>query len=138
MKKNFSSLSAECGEKKFSPLKWQILQIFTDKFNAYLKFAGNIIEVSDRWRNGIRCWWHAVGEWFQPQYGSFFFVKNPVNAVKRNFSTLNSTQILQKFTAFTAFSAKRCGCFAVKKVFSPLFTANLTLFFDKTSTRVSL
>ena len=55
-------------------------------------------------------------------YGSFFFVRNPVNAVKK---------------LFTAFNAKRCGRFAMKKVlfFSPRFNANLTLFFDETSTR---
>ena len=61
-----------------------------------------------------------------------FFVRNPVKAVKKNVSTLKS----QKFTAF---NTKRCGCFAVKKTFfSPLFTANLTLFFGPTSTREGL
>ena len=68
-----------------------------------------------------------------------FFVRFPVKAVKKNFSPQNSTQFLQKFTAFSAFNAKRCGRFAVKKIFfSALFTANLTLFFDKTSIRVAL
>ena len=70
---------------------------------------------------------------FETLYGSFFFVRIPVDAVKKN-----STQFLQKFTAFSAFNAKRCGRFAVKKVFSPLFTANLTLFFVKTSTRATV
>ena len=50
-------------------------------------------------------------------YGSFFFVRITVNAVKKNFSPQNSTQFLQKFTAFSVFNAKRCGRFAVKKVF---------------------
>ena len=129
-KKNFTATSKKLW-KKISQLKSKILQIFTAKFNAYLKFTGNIIDVSDRWRSGIRSWWHAVGEWFEPLYGSFFFGRNPVNAVKK-ISTLNSTQISQKFTAFIAFNAKRWGRFAVKKnFFSPLFTTNFTLFLIK-------
>ena len=49
-----------------------------------------------------------------------------MNAVKKKISPLKA----QKF------NAKRCGCFAVNKVFfSPVFTANLTLFLDQTSTR---
>ena len=75
MKKNFSPLPAECGEKKISLLKSQILQIFTAKFKAYLKFAGNIIDVSERWRSGIGSWRHEGDKWFEPVYGSFFFVK---------------------------------------------------------------
>ena len=37
--------------KKKLPLKLQILQIFTAKFNAFIKLTGNIIEVSNRWRS---------------------------------------------------------------------------------------
>ena len=85
--------------KKRSPLKSQILQILTANFNAYLKFTGIIIQIGDRWRIEIRSCWHAGGERFEPVYGSFVFLKNPVNALK-NF-------------------------------FSPLFAANLTLFFDQ-------
>ena len=67
--KKFSPLPAECGEKKFSPLPAECgeKKIFTAKtanltnihranFNAYLIFTGNIIEVSDRWRSGLRSW----------------------------------------------------------------------------------
>ena len=61
----------------------------------------------------------------------FIFVRNPLDAGKTKFSPLN-LQIVQKFTAF---NDKRCGRFAVN-FFSPLFTANLTLFFNQTSTRV--
>ena len=152
MKKNFSALPAECGEKKiftatsrmrlkkifhryqqnavkknFSPLKFQTLQILTANINAYLKFTSNIIKLSERWRSGIRRQWHAGGQRFEPVYGCYFFVRNPVNAVKKNFSPLKTAnltkihrlkpQILQKTTAFNAFNAKRCGRFAVKKVF---------------------
>ena len=131
--KNFSLLPAECGEKNFltatsrmrlkkiSPLKSQLWQIFTAYFNAYLKFTGNTIEVIDRWRSGIGSWSHTGGELFEPVYGSFFFVWNPVNAVKI-FCRLYS-QILQRFTALTAINAKRCERFAVKNFFhrySPL------------------
>ena len=81
MKENFSPLQAGCGEKKFSPLpaecgekKFSLLPaecgektFFTAKianltnihratFNAYLKFTGNIIELSDRWCSGLRSW----------------------------------------------------------------------------------
>ena len=31
-----------------------MLQILTAKINAYLKFAGNIIQVSETWRSGIK------------------------------------------------------------------------------------
>ena len=121
--KNYSPLPVECGEKIFSPRPPECCEekIFTAKIAnlklSYLKFTRNIFEVSDRWLFWLRSWWHAGGEWFEPVYGSFFFVTKPVNAVKRNFSPLNSTQIFQKITAFTAFNAKRCGRFAVKKVF---------------------
>ena len=118
-KKIFHRYQQNAVKKIFSALKSQILQIFTAKLNACLKFAGNIIEVSERWRSGIRSLWHAGGTWFAPLY-VFFLVRNTANAVKKNFSPQNSTQFLQKFTAFSAFNTKRCGRFAVKKVF---FTA---------------
>ena len=38
--------------KKNSTLKLQILQIFTAKFNTYLKFTWNIFKVSDILRSG--------------------------------------------------------------------------------------
>ena len=47
----------------------------------------------------------------------FIFCKNSGECGEKNFSTQNSTQFLQKFTAFSAFNAKRCGRFAVKKIF---------------------
>ena len=67
----------------------QILQIFTASLNDYLKFTGNIIEVRDRWRRGIRRCWHAGGERFEPVYGRFLYLRNPVEAVKKIFTTKN-------------------------------------------------
>ena len=150
MKQNFSPLQEGCGETKFSPLPAECgeKKIFTARianltnihranFNACLIFTGNIIALSDRWPSGLRKWWHAWGRGSNP-CTAVFFVRIPVKAVKKNFSPQNSTQFLRKFSAFSAFNAKRCGRFAVKKVFfSPLFTANLTIVFDKTSTRGS-
>ena len=131
--KKISPLPAQCGEKKFftatSRMRWKkfftakianLTNIHRANFNAYLIFTGNIIEVSDRWRSGLRSWWHAWGR--GSNHGSFVFVRIPVNAVKKKFSTQNSTQFLQKFTAFSAFNAKRCGRFAVKNV---IFCQNL-------------
>ena len=138
MKENFSPLPAECGEKKFFTAKIaNLTNIHRANFNAYLIFTGNIIEVSDRWRSGLRCWWHAWGRGSNPCTAVSFLEDFRWMRWKKKFSPQNSTQFLQKLIAFSAFNAKRCGRFAVKKVFfSPLVTANLTLFFVKTSTRV--
>ena len=62
-------------------------------------------------------------------YGSFFFVRIPVNAVKKSFSPQNSTLFLQKFTAFSAFNAKRCGRFAVNKVFFHRYSPLILYYF---------
>ena len=69
MKENFSPLQAGCGEKNFSPLPAEcdekkffaakisnLTNIYRANFNAYHIFTGNIIEVSDRWRSGLRSW----------------------------------------------------------------------------------
>ena len=101
VKKIFSSLPAECAEKKL-----QIFLIFAAIFNACLKFTGNIINVCERLRSGIKSCRHAGGARFETVYGSFF--------CKECGEKIISPQILQKFTAF---NAKICGHFAVKKVF---------------------
>ena len=55
--KKFSPLPAECGEKKFFTANIaNLTKIYRSNFNAYLIFTGNIIAVSDRWRNGLRSW----------------------------------------------------------------------------------
>ena len=105
--KNFSAVPAECVETKFLPLLAECEEkiFFTAKisnitniqglnFNANFEFRGNIIEVSDRWRIGIRSCWHAGGEKLEPMYGNFFFVGNPVNMVKKIFSPLETAKIL--------------------------------------------
>ena len=52
---NFSPLPAECGEKKFFTAKIVNLTFFhRANFNSYLIVTGNIIELSDRWRSGLR------------------------------------------------------------------------------------
>ena len=71
-KKNFHRYQQNAVKKKFSQLKLQTLQIFTANFITYLKFTWNFIAVSDRWRSGIRTWWHAGSQWFEAMYGSFF------------------------------------------------------------------
>ena len=49
---------------------------------------------------------------------------------RNKFPPVKKHKSYKKFTAFNAFNAKRCGRFVVKNVFfSPLFTANFTLFF---------
>ena len=118
--------------KKFSPLKLQILQTFTAKFNAYRKFTWKIIKVKERWRSGIRSCWHVGGDRFEPIYGSFFFCKKSgecdeffVTAKNHN-SYKNSPHSM----------LKDGGALRWRKFFPPLSTANLTLFFDQTSTRV--
>ena len=67
VKKNFSPLPAECGEKKFFTAKIENLtNIYRSNFNAYLIFTWNIIEVSDRWHSGLRSWSHAWGRGSNP------------------------------------------------------------------------
>ena len=126
MEKIFSALPAECSEKNFSPLPAQfgekkltakianLTNIHRANFNTCLEFTGNIIEVSDKCRRGIRSCWHAEGERFKPVYGSFFFVSNPVNAVKKIFSPLKTAK-------FTAFNAKKMRALCCEKSF--FFTA---------------
>ena len=80
----------------------------------------------------MRGCWHAGGERCQPVYGSFFFGRNPVNAVKKVF--------ISKIRKSSPHSTlKDAGALRWEKFFfAPLFTANLTLFFDQTSIRDSL
>ena len=67
VKKNFSPLPAECGEKKFFTAKIaNLTNIHRANFNAYLIFTENIIECSDRWRSGLRSWWYALGRGANP------------------------------------------------------------------------
>ena len=65
--KNFSPLPAECGEKKFFTAKLaNLTNIHRADFNAYPISTGNIIVASDRWRTGLRSWWHAGGRGSNP------------------------------------------------------------------------
>ena len=57
--KKIQSYQQNAVKKFLSHLKSQTLQIFTANFITYLKFTWNFIAVSDRWRSGIRTWWHA-------------------------------------------------------------------------------
>ena len=99
--------SVECNEwgKKeiIHRSKHQILQnvnafVFITFIESDLNSQKNNNTVSDRWRCGIRSFWHAGDERFEPVYGSFLFVRNPVNAVEEKFPHWK-LQILQKFTA---------------------------------------
>ena len=112
VKKNFQRY--QDAVKKILPLKLQILQIFTAKFNAYLKFTWSSIEESDRWRSGIRSCWHVGGERTEPVSGSFFCKKS---------GELFHRYIPQILQNFISFNGKTCGHFAVKRAFhrySPL------------------
>ena len=115
--RKFFTATSRTRWKKLSPLKLQILQIFTPNFNAYLKFRGNIIEVSDRRRSGIRSCWHAGGENFEPMYGSF--LEEIAECGENKFSMLKTAN-LTKIHRFQRIQRWRCGRFAVKKV---VFTA---------------
>ena len=125
-KKN-SSLPEECGDKKFSMLPGrspQFLQIFTAKFNAYHKFTGNIIEVSDRWRSGVKSCWQSCRRWkVRTRVRQFIFVRNPVNARNNIFSTKNH----KTYKMSPHSTLKDAGG---EKVFvSRLFAANHTFLF---------
>ena len=88
-KKNFSPLPAECGERKFFTAKIaNLTNINNANFNAYLIFTGNVVEVRDRWRSGLRGSWNAWEESFEPLELRFFFVRKLVIAVKKIFSPL--------------------------------------------------
>ena len=137
VKKNFHRYQQNAVKKNFSPLKPQISQIFTSLISTLILYSQEI---------SLKYVTHGVSDYegddtheveVRTLVLQFLFCKNSGECGKKNYSPQNSTQFLQKFTAFSAFNAKRCGRFAVKKVFfSPLFTANLKLFFDETSTRV--
>ena len=93
VKTKFSPLPAECDEKKIFTAKIAILtNIHRANFIAYLKFTANIFEVSDRWRSGIRSCWLARGQRFETCTAVSFFVRNPVNAVKKIFSPLKTAK----------------------------------------------
>ena len=78
VKENFSPLPAECGEKKFTatcrmrwkkflPLQYQILQIFTALISTLILYSQEIpLVVSDRWRSGLRSWCPAGGRGSNP------------------------------------------------------------------------
>ena len=127
-KKSFYRYQQNAVKKFFTANIANLTNIRCANFNAYLKFTGNIIDASDRWRSGIRSCWHPGGE-VRTRVRQFLFCKKSGECGEKKISP-------QKFTPF---NAKRCGCFAVKNVFfSPLFTGNLTVFFYHTSTRVRL
>ena len=93
--------------------------LLSNVYSIWFKFTRNAKVVSDSWGSGVSSWRHAGGQRIEPVRGRFFFCKNTENAVKKNNSP--------RFTAFTAFTAKRCKKYAVKIIFfSPHFTAFLT------------
>ena len=68
-------------------------KLFAANFNAYLKFTWNIIEVSDRWRSGIRSYWHAGGEKFETVWIRLFFVRNAVKKIFLPLKTANLKKV---------------------------------------------
>ena len=85
-KQIFAAISRVRWKKFTAKIANLIANIYRAVFNAYLKFTGSIIEVSGRWRSGIRSCWHAGGGRFEPVYDSFFFVRNPLKVVKKIFT----------------------------------------------------
>ena len=115
--KNISQRYQQNAVTKLSPLKLQTIQIFPANIKDSLNFTGNIDEVSNRWRSGITSWSHAGGEWFEPFYGKFYSVKNPVNAVKKHFSPLKTSN-LTKIHRFHRIQRLKMRALTVKKFFS--------------------
>ena len=72
---------------------------------------------------------YAGGELLEPVYKNFFFGRNPVNAVQKNFPAKNCKSY-KNLPLFSHSTLKAAGeKIAVKRIFSPLFTAaNLTIF----------
>ena len=85
VKKKFSQLPAECGEKNFSPLKSQILQKFTALISTLILYSQEISlqKVTDGAVD------YEVGHTHKVEVRTlvrqFLFCKNSVNAVKKNF-----------------------------------------------------
>ena len=110
-------------------------QIFTAKFNAYLKFTRNIIESSQmgQWSNKLA----TCRRWVvRTRARKFFLQKIRSMRWKKKFTSKNrksykNAQLSPHSTLNDAVD------WWWKKFFSPLFTANLTSFFDKTSTRAA-
>ena len=119
VKKNFHRYQQNAVKKNFSPLKLQILQKFTALISTLILYSQEISlkYVTDDAVDYEVGHTHEVEVWTQI---SFFFVRIPVNAVKKKFSPQNSTLFLQKITAFSAFNAKNAGALRWKKFF---FTA---------------
>ena len=119
-------------EKK-SPLKLLILQ----KFNSYVlhnvlwiwfKFRKNLGRLSGRWRSGWKIGWDAAGQRLKPCTRGFL-IRIAVNAVKKMISPpkiANLTKIRSFHRTHRLKLRTLCG---EKLLFSPLFTAILTLFF---------
>ena len=113
-----SPLPEDCGDIKFSMLPGrspQFLQIFTAKFNAYHKFTGNIIEVSDRWRSGVKSCWQSCRRWkVRTRVRQFSFVRNPVKARKNIFSTKNhKTYKMSPHSTLKDAGGEKSFCFTV-------------------------
>ena len=138
MGENFSLLPQKCDEKNFqhcqqqnavkkiSPLKSQTLQIFTAIFNAYLKFTGNVYRT--KWQ---------VAQWNKKLVTCRRW---DVRIRVRQFLFLYEIRWMRwkKIHPANLKKIHRIHRFAVRKVFSPVFSAILTLFFDKTSTRLAV
>ena len=89
-----------------------------------------MLNISDRWRSEISCW-DGGGVRFEPVYGRIFLKKSG-KCVEKNFSPLKTRKCLPLSPQSTL---KDAGALRWKISFSPLFTANLTVTFDQTSTR---
>ena len=75
---------------------------------------------------------------FQTLVRQFLFCKNSRECGEKTNFHRKIQRIPYKNSPLSAhWTIKDAGALRWKKFFSPLFTANLTLFFDKTSTRIS-
>ena len=100
MKKKFSPVPAECGEKKnFIAKIANLTNIHRANFNAYLIFTENIIDVSDRWRSGL-----LVGDTQEVEVRTlvrqFHFCKNSGECGEKKIFTAKFKGILTKIHRF--------------------------------------
>ena len=115
-KKNFHRYQQDAVKKIFTTKIANLTNIHRANFNAHLIFIGDIIQVIDSCRSGLRSWGHAGGK--------FLFCKNSAECGE-HFTVKNSPHS----------TLKDAGALRWNKFFSPLFTLNLTLFFGQTSAR---
>ena len=96
--------------------------ILRANFNADLMFTGNVIEIRDRWRSGLRSWWQAGGRGSKP-CTEVYFLQEFRYIWRTNFFTAKNRKNSPHSTL------KDSGASRWNKFFSPLFTAIILHYF---------